>query len=128
MLIEYQLGEADKYIEHILVDSQDKVELRKIRRLFNLVFTGFVRTSLESEAAVTIASLAKSIGMEHNRTKKLVRKGIDVGLIPAYLDEELEEIVVDRDHYDVDALALRKGPILSRDLEDPGAWDLDLDE
>ena len=128
MLTEYQLGEADTYIEQILVDTQDKIELKRIRGLFNLVFTGFVRTSLESEAAVTVASLATSIGMEHNRTKQLVRKGIDAGLIPAYLDEELEEIVVDRDHYDVDALALRKGPILSRDLEDPGAWDLDIDD
>lgn len=128
MLTEYQLGEADKYIEQILVDTQDKHELRRIRSLFNLVFTGFVRTSLVSEAAVTIASLAESIGMEHNRTKYLVRKGIDAGLIPAYLDDELEEIVVDRDHYDIDALALRKGPILSRDLEDPGAWDIDFED
>lgn len=128
MLTEYQLGEADKYIEQILVDIQDRKELKRIRGLFNLVFTGFVRTSLESEAAVTIASLAESIGMEHSRTKKMVKRGIEAGLIPAYLDEELEELVVDSDHYDVSTLELRKGPILSRDLEDPGAWDLDLDE
>jgi hypothetical protein len=128
MLIEYQLGEADKYIEQILVDNHDKNELKRIRGLFNLVFTGFVRTSLESEAAVTIASLAESIGMEPSRTKKLVKRGIDAGLIPAYLDDELEELVVDTDHYDTDTLALRKGPILSRDLEDPGAWDLDLED
>jgi hypothetical protein len=128
MLTEYQLGEADKYIEQILVDTQDQNEMKRIRGLFNLVFTGFVRTSLESEAAVTIASLAESIGMNDERTKQLVKKGIDAGLIPAYLDEELEELVVDTDHYDASVLALRKGPILSRDLEDPGAWDLDLDE
>lgn len=128
MLTEYQLGEADKYIEQILVDTADRHELKRVRSLFNLVFTGFVRTSLMSEAAVTIASLAESIGMDQKRTKYLVRKGIDAGLIPAYLDDELEEIVIDRDHYDIDALALRKGPILSRDLEDPGAWDIDFED
>jgi hypothetical protein len=128
MLTEYQLGEADKYIEQILVDTQEPNEMKRIRGLFNLVFTGFVRTSLESEAALSIASLAESIGMEHNRTKQLAKKGIEAGLIPAYLDEELEELVIDTDLYDTTSLALRKGPILSRELEDPGAWDLELDE
>ena len=128
MLSEYQFGEADRYIESTIVETYDRDKIREVRRTFELVFAGFVRTSLESEAAVTIVSLAESTGLENAKVEKLVRKGVEEGLIPAYFDNESKELVIDADRYDMDALELRQGPILSRDLKDPGAWDIDPDE
>ena len=128
MLSEYQFGEADRYIESILVEIHDRDKIREVRRTFELVFAGFVRTSLESEAAVTVVSLVESTGLEFAKVEKLVKKGVEEGLIPAYFDDESKEIVIDAERYDMDALELRQGPILSRDLKDPGAWDIDRDE
>ncbi|MCK4740189.1 MAG: hypothetical protein KAT22_01480 [Candidatus Thorarchaeota archaeon] len=128
MLSEYQFGEADRYIESIIVEIHDRDKIREVRKTFELVFAGFVRTSLESEAAVTIISLVESTGLEHAKVEKLARKGVEEGLIPAYYDSESKELVIDADRYDMDALELRQGPILSRDLKDPGAWDIDPDE
>jgi len=128
LLSEFQFGEAYEGIEDIFVGAEDKNRIRRVRHYFILLFAGFVRTTLESEAAATIASLSKSTGIEKSRVKSFVRRGISEGLIPAYLDEDTEELVVDTDRVDIDSLSLRKGPILSRDLEDPGAWDMDLDE
>ncbi len=128
MLSESQFGEADRYIESILVEIHDREKIREVRRTFELVFAGFVRTSLESEAAVTVVSLVESTSLEFAKVEKLVRKGVEEGLIPAYFDEESKELVIDAERYDMDALELRQGPILSRDLKDPGAWDIDRDE
>jgi len=128
MLIEYRFGDADLYIEEVLEKALGSDSVRRAMTYLYLILTGFIRTSLESEAAVTIASLIESTGMRWLSLVKLVKKGIEEGLIPAYLDMESEELVVDADRYDIEALAERKGPIMSRDLEDPGAWDVDLDE
>jgi tetratricopeptide (TPR) repeat protein len=128
LLSEYQFGEAYEGIEEISQNAQDKDRIRRVRHYFILLFGSFVRTTLESEAAASISSLSKSTGIDAKRIKSFVRRGISEGLIPAYLDDETEELIVDTDRVDIETLTLRKGPILSRDLEDPGAWDIDLDE
>lgn len=128
MLSEYDFGKADTYIESVLAGLLEQDELSKVKRDFFLILSEFVRASLESEAAITIASLAVSTGLDQTRLRELVKKGIDEGLIPASFDEETEEVVIDASRYDPESLTLRKGPILSRDLKDPGAWDADLDE
>ncbi len=128
MLAEYRFGDANKLMETVLADEIERVELAKLRNSFELVLAGFIRTSLESEAAVTLASLEESTGLERGQLKRLIVRLIENGYIPAYLDEASEELVVDSDRYDIDTLETRKRPILSRDLEDPGAWDIDFDE
>lgn len=126
MLTEYRFGDADKMIESVLVDQLDREHLSKMKRAFVLVLSGFIRTSLESEIAVTISSLEESTGLIRERLKRIIDSAIEKGYIPAYYDEETDELVIDSDRYDISALEARKGPILSRDLDDPGAWDIEL--
>ncbi len=101
MLIEYRFGDADLYIEEVLEKALDSDSVRRAMTYLYLILTGFIRTSLESEAAVTIASLMESTGMRWLSIVKLVKKGIEEGLIPAYLDMESEELVVDADRMSI---------------------------
>jgi len=128
MLTEYRFGDANKMIESILADELDREHLGKIKRAFELVLAGFIRTILESEAAITLASLEESTGLTKKKLKRTVTGAIEKGYIPAYYDQETDELVIDSDRFELDALEARKGPILSRDLEDPGAWDMELDD
>ncbi|MCK5152227.1 MAG: hypothetical protein KAQ65_10310, partial [Candidatus Thorarchaeota archaeon] len=128
MLNEYHFGDAEMYIEAALTRVLDRDSIRKIRDLFLLAIAGFVRASLESEVAVSITSLAESTGLEESKMKRIVERGIERGHIPAYLDRDSQELIVDSDRLDIDDLSRRQGPILSRDIDDPGAWDVDLDE
>jgi hypothetical protein len=115
-------------LTEVLADQLDREHYAKMRRAFELVLAGFVRTSLESEAAVSMTSLVESTGIEKKRLKQIVIGAIERGFIPAYYDEETDELVIDSDRIDVSTLETRKGPILSRDIDDPGAWDIDLDD
>ncbi len=128
MLSEYQFGDADMYIEAAVARRTDKEGLMHIREMFNLVFLGFVRTILESEFAISLQSLADSTGLPEKKIERMVQKGIEEGVVPGYLDLETREILVDSDRADTSTLARRKRPILSRDIEDPGAWDLHEEE
>ncbi len=127
MLIEYQFGDADRYIDAALARIMTRPEIERIRRQFMLLFATFVRTSLESEVAMTISSLAASTGLNPAVTEQLVRRGIDEGLIPGYIDDESKELIVDIDRADISDITRRRRPILSRDLRDPGAWDVEFD-
>ncbi len=124
LMSEFEFGVADDYIETVLTKVLDEERLADVREFFVLMFAGFVRASLESEVALTVSSIAESTGMKVSRARRIIRRSIERGLIPAYLDEENDELVVDSDRFDADLLALRQRPILSRDLEDPGAWDI----
>jgi hypothetical protein len=115
-------------LREILADHLERDQYNKMYRAFELVLSGFIRSSLESEAAVSMASLEESTGIDIKRLKRIVTGAIGKGFIPAYYDEETDELVIDSDRIDVSTLEKRKGPILSRDLDDPGAWDMDLDD
>ncbi len=128
MLTEFHFGDADMYIEAALTRVLDKDGMMKIRDFFFLAFVGFVRSSLESEVAVSIRSIVESTGLEYVKTINLVERGIEKGHIPAYLDRDSEELVVDSDRLDLTDLTRRKRPILSRDILDPGAWDMELED
>jgi len=128
MLTEYRYGDADKMLREVLADQLDREHFTKMQRAFELVLAGFIRTSLESEAAISISSLMESTGIEKKRLKRIVLGAIEKGFIPAYYDEETDELVIDSDRIDMSTLETRKGPILSRDIDDPGAWDIDLDD
>jgi hypothetical protein len=128
MLMEYRFGDANKLTESVLAGEISRQELNKLRRNLELVLAGFIRTSLESEVAVTLVSLEESTGIDRRQLKKLVVRAIENGYIPAYYDEVSDELVVDSDRFDIETLETRKGPILSRDLNDPGAWDMELDD
>lgn len=128
MLSEYQFGDADRYIEAALTRVLPREGVDKTRNWFLMIFAGFVRTSLESEVALTIKSLELSTGLEARRVRMLIRKGIEDGLIPAYLDDDSDELVVDTDRTDIQTLSGRKRPIMGSELDDPGAWDVDFDD
>ncbi len=128
MLSEYQFGDADMYIEAAVARVTDRKGMDDVRRIFKLTFWGFIRTILESEYAVSLKSLSDSTGLPLKRITQLIREGIENGIVPGSLDMETKEIIVDSDRADISALARRKRPILSRDLKDPGAWNLDIDE
>jgi len=128
MLMEYRFGDAELMLREVLADQLDREHYNKMYRSFELVLSGFIRSSLESETAVSMASLVESTGIEKNRLKRIVTSAVGKGFIPAYYDEESDELVIDSDRIDISDLEKRKGPILSRDLDDPGAWDMDLDE
>ncbi|MHA1769028.1 MAG: hypothetical protein ACTSV3_04165 [Candidatus Thorarchaeota archaeon] len=128
MLAEYKFGNADRMIVEVLRDELEPDDYARVQRAFELVLSGFIRTSLESEAVVTVASLVESTGMEKKKIIRMIRRGISTGFIPAYFDETSEELVIDSDRYDLPTLEQRKGPIMGRDLEDPGAWDIDLED
>ncbi len=125
MLTEYQFGDADRYIDVAVARVLDKQKFSETTEMFRLVFIGFVRTTLESELAVSLASLAESTGLQIERAREIVLKGVETGLIPAYFDRTSEELVIDTDRTDLSDVKRRKRPILSTDLEDPGAWDID---
>ncbi|MHA1481322.1 MAG: hypothetical protein ACTSQZ_07875, partial [Candidatus Thorarchaeota archaeon] len=73
-------------------------------------------------------NIAESTDMNFGRVTRLVVRGIEKGQIPAYLDHDSLELIIDSERVDIDALSRRKGPIMSRDLEDPGAWDMELED
>ncbi len=125
MLTEYQFGDADNYIDAAVARVLDRHRFSEITEMFRLVFIGFVRTTLESEIAVSLAGLAESTGLDSERVKEIVLKGLETGLIPAYFDRKSEELVIDTDRTDISDVRRRKRPILSTDLQDPGAWDID---
>ncbi len=128
MLSEYHYGDAEMYIEAAITRVLDKEGIRNIKEIFELAFDGFVRALLESETAVTVHSIAESTDMNLIKITRLVERGIERGQIPAYLDRDSLELIIDSERVDMDALSRRKGPILSRDLEDPGAWDMELED
>jgi hypothetical protein len=128
MLSEYHFGDADMYIRAALARVLDRKHMDRVKEVFFFAFVGFVRTSLESETALSLSSLSESTGMSLDRVRTLVERGIRKGYIPAYIDYDSLELVVDPDRIDVSDLTRRRGPILSRDLDDPGAWDIDLED
>ncbi|MBE0526662.1 MAG: hypothetical protein IH631_06940 [Candidatus Thorarchaeota archaeon] len=128
MLTEYRFGDADKMLRDVLADQLDREHFNKMQSAFELVLAGFIRTSLESETVISLSSLEESTGIEAKRLKHIVSGAIAKGFIPAYYDEESNELVIDSDRIDVSTLEKRKGPILSRDIDDLGAWDINLDD
>ncbi|MFW9770288.1 MAG: hypothetical protein ACFFEM_15835, partial [Candidatus Thorarchaeota archaeon] len=48
MLMEYRFGDANKLMETVLAGEITRQELSRLRRIFELVLAGFIRTSLES--------------------------------------------------------------------------------
>ncbi|TFG13976.1 hypothetical protein EU537_04555 [Candidatus Thorarchaeota archaeon] len=128
MLTEYHFGDADMYIRAALARVLDRKQMDRVKEVFFFALVGFVRSSLESETVLSLSSLSESTGMSLDRIQTLVERGIRKGYIPAYIDHTSLEIVVDPDRIDITDLTRRKGPILSRDLDDPGAWDIDLED